>query len=77
MRANHNFCGHVHIRYPVTSERSYGREKHLGEYHQKLAIPAGKVKGSGREKGRQAWPDMHLVCWSGPQLLISTILSSA
>ena len=41
MSAGHKFGGHSHIRLPTTTERSFGREKHLGENLQKLAIPAG------------------------------------
>ena len=47
MRENHNSCGHSHIRCPVTSEANLGCEEHLGENHQKLAIPAGMSRESG------------------------------
>jgi hypothetical protein len=54
MLLKHQVGGHSHIRFPITTERSCGREKHLGKNHQKLAIPAGMSRERSLSKLDQA-----------------------
>jgi hypothetical protein len=53
----HTLLWRSHVRYPVSSERSFVGGKHLGENHQKLVIPAENVCSAGIAKG-ELWHPM-------------------
>jgi hypothetical protein len=48
MRTNTNSCGILTFAILLRLSVVLYQGKHLGENHQKLAIPAGNVKGAGR-----------------------------
>src|ERR1700689_4319749 len=51
---NHDSCGILTFAILLPLRLVFSEGKPLGENHQMLAIPAGYVKGAGKQKARQA-----------------------